>query len=97
MYSTKKRLLSNVFDVRFSAVWRLLPAGMLLVGQVNAQSPSELGSNRDASGVVFPNADWIRFPARPSKSAPAVVTAPEPAPAAPNGNNDWIQFPRLPV
>ena len=118
MHSTKKRLLSNVFDVRFSAVWRLLPAGMLLVGQVHAQSPSELGSNRDASGVVFPNADWIRFPARPGKSAPAVVTAPEPAPAAPKtgpatsstsstenrtatrpappGNNDWIQFPRLP-
>ena len=96
MHSTKKRSLSNVFDVRFSAVWRLLPAGMLLVGQVNAQSPSELGSNRDASGVVFPNADWIRFPARPSKSAPVVVNAPEPAPAAPPGNNDWIQFPRLP-
>ena len=118
MHSTKKRLLSNVFDVRFSAVWRLLPAGMLLVGQVHAQSPSELGSNRDASGVVFPNADWIRFPARPSKSAPVVVTEPEPAPAAPKtgpatsstsstenrtatrpappGNNDWVQFPRLP-
>ena len=96
MHSTKKRLLSNVFDVRFSAVWRLLPAGMLLVGQVHAQSPNDLGSNRDASGVVFPNADWIRFPARPSKSAPAVVTAPEPAPKAPLGNNDWIQFPRLP-
>jgi hemolysin activation/secretion protein len=83
MHSTKKRLLSDVFEMRFSAVWRLLPAGMLLVGQVHAQSPSELGSNRDASGVVFPNADWIRFPARPSKSAPAVVTAPEPAAAAP--------------
>ena len=96
MHSTKKRLLSNVFDVGFSAVWRLLPAGMLLVGQVHAQSPNDLGSNRDASGVVFPNADWIRFPARPSKTAPAVVPAPEPAPKAPLGNNDWIQFPRLP-
>ena len=96
MHFTKKRLLSNRFYVGFSAVWRLLPAGMLLAGQVHAQSPSNLGSNRDASGVVFPNADWIRFPARPGTSAPTAVTAPKPAPAAAPSNNDWIQFPRLP-
>lgn len=118
MHSTEKRQLLNVFDVGFSAAWRLLPAGMLLASLAQAQSAGDLGSNRDAAGVVFPNADWIRFPALPRKSAPAVVTAPEPAPAAPKtgpatsstsstenrtatrpappGNNDWIQFPRLP-
>ncbi|MFN6059842.1 MAG: hypothetical protein ACK422_05980, partial [Burkholderiales bacterium] len=99
----------NVFDVGFSAAWRLLPAGMLLASLAQAQSAGDLGSNRDAAGVVFPNADWIRFPALPRKSAPAPVTTPSatsndnrtatrPAPtaAAPAGNNDWIQFPRLP-
>jgi hypothetical protein len=109
MHSTEKRQLLNVFDVGFSAAWRLLPAGMLLASLAQAQSAGDLGSNRDAAGVVFPNADWIRFPALPRKSAPAPVTTPSatsndnrtatrPAPtaAAPAGNNDWIQFPRLP-
>ena len=83
MHSTEKRLLLNVFDVGFSAAWRLLPAGMLLASLAQAQSASDLGTNRDAAGVVFPNPDWIRFPALPRKSAPAPITAPEPAPAAP--------------
>ena len=109
MHSTEKRQLLNVFDVGFSAAWRLLPAGMLLASLAQAQSAGDLGSNRDAAGVVFPNADWIRFPALPRKSAPAPVTTPSatsndnrtatrPAPtaAAPAGNNDWVQFPRLP-
>jgi hemolysin activation/secretion protein len=109
MHSTEKRQLLNVFDVRFSAAWRLLPAGMLLASLAQAQSAGDLGSNRDAAGVVFPNADWIRFPALPRKSAPAPVTTPSatsndnrtatrPAPtaSAPAGNNDWVQFPRLP-
>lgn len=104
MHSTEKRLLLNVFDVGFSAAWRLLPAGMLLASLAQAQSAGDLGTNRDTAGVVFPNPDWIRFPALPRKSAPAPVTAPTPvtapeaAPtaAAPAGNNDWVQFPRLP-
>lgn len=104
MHSTEKRLLLNVFDVGFSAAWRLLPAGMLLASLAQAQSAGDLGTNRDAAGVVFPNPDWIRFPALPRKSAPAPVTAPTPvtapeaAPtaAAPAGNKDWVQFPRLP-
>lgn len=104
MHSTEKRLLLNVFDVGFSAAWRLLPAGMLLASLAQAQSAGDLGTSRDAAGVVFPNPDWIRFPALPRKSAPAPVTAPTPvtapeaAPtaAAPAGNNDWVQFPRLP-
>lgn len=123
MHSTEKRLLLNVFDVGFSAAWRLLPAGMLLASLAQAQSAGDLGTSRDPAGVVFPNPDWIRFPALPRKSAPAPITAPEPAPAAPKtgvatpsassndnrsatrpaptaaataGNNDWVQFPRLP-
>ena len=83
MHSTEKRLLLNVFDVGFSAAWRLLPAGMLLASLAQAQSAGDLGTSRDPAGVVFPNPDWIRFPALPRKSAPAPITAPEPAPAAP--------------
>jgi hypothetical protein len=81
MHSIEKRLLSNVVWLGSGAVWRLLPAGMLLAQTVLAQTASDLGANRDASGVVFPNADWIRFPARPSKSA-AAVTPPDSAPPA---------------
>ena len=82
MHSIEKRLLSNVFWLGSGAVWRLLPAGMLLAQTVLAQTASDLGANRDASGVVFPNADWIRFPARPNKSAAAPVTPPDSPPPA---------------
>lgn len=81
MHSIEKRLLSDVFWLGSGAAWRLLPAGMLLAQTVMAQTVSDFGANRDASGVVFPNADWIRFPARPSKSA-AAVTPPDSAPPA---------------
>ncbi|MFM7802018.1 MAG: ShlB/FhaC/HecB family hemolysin secretion/activation protein [Limnohabitans sp.] len=89
MHSTKKRLLLHVFDVGFSAAWRLLPAGMLLASLAHAQSTNDLSANRETSGVVFPNADWIRFPALTRKTAP-VAAVPPPEPATPGNTTNTI-------